>query len=144
MFHLTETTSTSIPFGSIAGIIGTFTIALAVCILLSTPNLHLPLLTNIFFTCQFIVLFSIYYVRKYTNPNETDRGTTITAVSSLIVALLTCSILPIDIFIVSTMKNADGSFKEWSLNETTRNYYENQVLYSYYCEYSTCCANWND
>lgn len=107
----------NLPFDNIAGIVSTFATALA-----------------------FIILFAIYYVRKYTNPSDADKGTTITAVSSLIVALLTCSLLPVDIFIVSSMKYSNGSFKDWALNETARDHFESQVLYTYYSLYSLIFA----
>ncbi|KAI2805818.1 putative lysosomal cobalamin transporter [Blomia tropicalis] len=103
----------NIPSGSIISIIATFVVALA-----------------------FIILFSIYYVRKYTNPNDSDRCTTATAVLSFVTALLTCSLLPIDIFIASSMKYSNGTFKEWAINGTIREHFENQVLYSYYTLYS--------
>ncbi|KAF7488373.1 putative lysosomal cobalamin transporter [Sarcoptes scabiei] len=102
-----------IPFDSIVGILSSFG-----CALLT------------------IVLFSVYYVKKYTNPVDSTKETTITAITSLVIALLTCSLLPIDIFIVSSMKYPNGTFKEWASNETIRNHFENQVLYSYYSVYS--------
>lgn len=102
-----------LPFGNIAGILASFSFALI-----------------------FIIIFSVYYVRKYTNPENAIRSTTITAILSLVIALMTSSLLPIDIFIVTSMKYQNGTFKEWAENATIRDHFENQVLFSYYSLYS--------
>lgn len=94
------------------------------------------ILSSFLFALLFIILFSIYYVRKYSNHEDSIKTTNITAIVSLIIALLTCSLLPVDIFIVSSMKYPNGTFKEWASNVTEREHYENQILYTYYFLYS--------
>lgn len=39
---------------------------------------------------------------------------TITAIFALAVALITSALLPVDIFLVSYMKNPNGTFKVWT------------------------------
>ncbi|XP_054152892.1 probable lysosomal cobalamin transporter [Oppia nitens] len=83
-----------------------------------------------------ILVFCIFYVRRYRNPYESDRCATITSIGALFVSLLTCALIPVDIFIVSYMKTSDGDFKDWASNLTQRMVIENAVLYSYYTLYS--------
>ncbi|CAG2164771.1 unnamed protein product [Oppiella nova] len=83
-----------------------------------------------------ILIFSILYVKRYRNPYESDRGSSITSIVALFVSLLTCALIPVDIFIVSFMKDSSSHFKEWALNITQRTDIENSVLYSYYTLYS--------
>nr|XP_027197934.1 probable lysosomal cobalamin transporter isoform X2 [Dermatophagoides pteronyssinus] len=101
------------------------------------PNENLAgILSSSLFALLFIIIFSIYYVRKYSNLEDSIRTTNITAIISLIIALLTCSLLPVDIFIVSSMKYSNGTFKEWASNITERQHFSNQILYTYYSLYS--------
>ncbi|CAG2101600.1 unnamed protein product [Medioppia subpectinata] len=83
-----------------------------------------------------ILIFSVLYVKRYRNPYESDRCTTITSIVALFVSLLTCALIPVDIFIVSFMKDSSAHFKDWALNITQRDAIENSVLYSYYTLYS--------
>ena len=47
------------------------------------------------------------------------------------VALLLAALAPVDIFLVSFMKNANGTFKTWAQANTTRHDVESAVSYAY-------------
>ncbi|XP_075454198.1 lysosomal cobalamin transport escort protein LMBD1 [Ascaphus truei] len=83
-----------------------------------------------------ILAFCWVYVRKYQSHQESEVISTITAISSLAVALITSALLPVDIFLVSFMKNQNGTFKDWAENNATRLQIENTVLMGYYTLYS--------
>ena len=76
-------------------------------------------------------------------------GATVTAILGLTVALLTCAMIPVDIFLVSSMKNGDGTFKvcgvvatstllisplfqSWAESQSNRDSVTNSVTYAYY------------
>ncbi|KAM8953049.1 lysosomal cobalamin transport escort protein LMBD1 [Pelodytes ibericus] len=83
-----------------------------------------------------ILAFCWVYVRKYQSHQESEVISTITAISSLAVALITSALLPVDIFLVSFMKNQNGTFKDWAENNTTRLQIENTILIGYYTFYA--------
>ncbi|XP_049509833.1 lysosomal cobalamin transport escort protein LMBD1 [Panthera uncia] len=58
-----------------------------------------------------ILAFCWVYVRKYQSQRESEVVSTITAIFSLAIALITSALLPVDIFLVSYMKNQNGTFK---------------------------------
>ncbi|EMP42543.1 Putative lysosomal cobalamin transporter [Chelonia mydas] len=78
-----------------------------------------------------ILAFSWVYVRKYQSRRESEVISTITAIFALAIALITSALLPVDIFLVSYMKNQNGTFKEWADTNVTRQI-EDTVLYGYY------------
>ncbi|XP_043366374.1 lysosomal cobalamin transport escort protein LMBD1 isoform X6 [Dermochelys coriacea] len=82
-----------------------------------------------------ILAFSWVYVRKYQSRRESEVISTITAIFALAIALITSALLPVDIFLVSYMKNQNGTFKEWADTNVTRQI-EDTVLYGYYTLYS--------
>ena len=47
------------------------------------------------------------------------------------VALLLAALAPVDIFLVSFMKNANGTFKTWARDNQTRHDVESAVSYAY-------------
>uniref|UniRef100_A0A8C5C079 Lysosomal cobalamin transport escort protein LMBD1 n=1 Tax=Gadus morhua TaxID=8049 RepID=A0A8C5C079_GADMO len=61
---------------------------------------------------------------------------TITAICALAIALITTALLPVDIFLVSFMKNPNGTYKVWAESNETRGQIEDTVLYGYYTLYS--------
>ena len=65
-------------------------------------------------------MFSWIYVRYYQDHAESEVSTTLTAIFALTITLVTSAIVPVDIFVVSFMKNTDGSFKvnKLKINET--------------------------
>uniref|UniRef100_A0A803W4K4 Lysosomal cobalamin transport escort protein LMBD1 n=1 Tax=Ficedula albicollis TaxID=59894 RepID=A0A803W4K4_FICAL len=89
------------------------------------------------FPCVFqaILIFCWVYVRKYQSRRESEVISTITAIFALAVALITSALLPVDIFLVSYMKNPNGTFKVWADANVSRQI-EDTVLYGYYTLYS--------
>ncbi|KAM4772255.1 lysosomal cobalamin transport escort protein LMBD1 [Rhinophrynus dorsalis] len=83
-----------------------------------------------------ILAFCWVYVRKYQSHRESEVISTITAIFSLAIALITSALLPVDIFLVSFMKNQNGTFKDWAEMNTTRLQIEDTVLIGYYTLYS--------
>ncbi|NWV14946.1 LMBD1 protein, partial [Ptilonorhynchus violaceus] len=82
-----------------------------------------------------IIIFCWVYVRKYQSRRESEVISTITAIFALAVALITSALLPVDIFLVSYMKNQNGTFKVWADANVSRQI-EDTVLYGYYTLYS--------
>ncbi|NXD20793.1 LMBD1 protein, partial [Spelaeornis formosus] len=82
-----------------------------------------------------ILIFCWIYVRKYQSRRESEVVSTITAIFALAVALITSALLPVDIFLVSYMKNQNGTFKVWADANVSRQI-EDTVLYGYYTLYS--------
>ncbi|NWV51619.1 LMBD1 protein, partial [Daphoenositta chrysoptera] len=82
-----------------------------------------------------ILIFCWVYVRKYQSRRESEVISTITAIFALAVALITSALLPVDIFLVSYMKNQNGTFKVWA-NANVSRQIEDTVLYGYYTLYS--------
>ncbi|NWX64922.1 LMBD1 protein, partial [Promerops cafer] len=82
-----------------------------------------------------ILIFCWVYVRKYQSRRESEVISTITAIFALAVALITSALLPVDIFLVSYMKNPNGTFKVWADANVSRQI-EDTVLYGYYTLYS--------
>uniref|UniRef100_A0A8D0HIS7 Lysosomal cobalamin transport escort protein LMBD1 n=1 Tax=Sphenodon punctatus TaxID=8508 RepID=A0A8D0HIS7_SPHPU len=82
-----------------------------------------------------ILAFCWVYVRKYQSRRESEVISTITAIFALAIALITSALLPVDIFLVSYMKNQNGTFKDWADSNVTRQI-EDTVLYAYYALYS--------
>ncbi|GCC30791.1 hypothetical protein chiPu_0009245 [Chiloscyllium punctatum] len=79
-----------------------------------------------------ILVFCWTYIRRYQSQQESEVVSTITAICALAVALITSSLLPVDIFLVSYMKDSRGSYKEWAADNITRQNIEDTVLYGYY------------
>ncbi|XP_028676141.1 lysosomal cobalamin transport escort protein LMBD1 [Erpetoichthys calabaricus] len=83
-----------------------------------------------------ILAFCWIYIRKYQSRQESEVVSTITAICALAIALITSALLPVDIFLVSYMKNPNGTYKEWASNNMTRLAVEDSVLHAYYSLYS--------
>ena len=77
------------------------------------------------------------------SKTESEWSTTISAVIALSVTLLTTALIPVDVFLVSFMKNSDGSFKDWAAQNTTRESIEQSVLIGYYSEYPNVLKYWD-
>ncbi|NWX85659.1 LMBD1 protein, partial [Nothoprocta pentlandii] len=82
-----------------------------------------------------ILVFCWIYVRKYQSRRESEVISTITAIFALAVALISSALLPVDIFLVSYMKNPNGTFKDWADANVSRQI-EDTILYGYYTLYS--------
>ena len=61
-------------------------------------------------------MFSWVYIRYYQDRLESEVSTTVTAIFALTITLITSAMVPLDIFMVSYMKNSDGTFKVMQLN----------------------------
>lgn len=85
------------------------------------------------------LLFSAGYIRYYMSKYDKELSSTLTAILALSVTLLTSDLVPVDIFLVSYMKDSDGSFKDWANSSSTRHDLENSVLYAYYVLYGLIC-----
>ncbi|CAF4150047.1 unnamed protein product [Rotaria sordida] len=80
----------------------------------------------------FIIFFSITFTLRYQQRRHRDYLVTFVCSISLIIALLTASLLPTDVILVSFMKNPNGTFKEGTQNETTRDHIQRYVEIGYY------------
>jgi LMBR1 domain-containing protein 1 len=81
------------------------------------------------------ILFAGFYVRYFMSKYDSELSTTLSAIFALTVTLLTSALVPVDIFLVSYMKDTDGKFKEWANSSTVRAETENTVLIAYYVLY---------
>lgn len=82
-------------------------------------------------------VFSWFYIRFYQDHAQSEVSSTLTAIVALAVTLLTTALVPVDIFIVSYMKNDDGSWKDWCADESVRKEFEETtVATGYYVLYS--------
>lgn len=61
--------------------------------------------------------FSISYVKYYQHKREKEFGSTMVTTLALTTGLLTIALVPVDIYMVSSLKNSDGSFAEWASPE---------------------------
>ena len=71
-----------------------------------TFNLHSLVLYQ-----QLTFIFSWFYIRFYQDHAQSEVSSTLTAIVALAITLLTTALVPVDIFIVSYMKNDDGTWK---------------------------------
>lgn len=60
---------------------------------------------------QMTLIFSFFYVKHLWCQNERDKCSAGTSTLGMTVALLAALLLPVDVFLVSYMKNPDGTFK---------------------------------
>jgi LMBR1 domain-containing protein 1 len=94
-----------------------------------------------------IIFFSIIFTLRYQQKRHREYLVTVVCSTSLIIALLTASLLPTDVILVSFMKNPNGTFKvkanevenrkfvfiqEWTANQTTRDHIQKYVEVGYY------------
>ncbi|XP_065668272.1 probable lysosomal cobalamin transporter isoform X2 [Hydra vulgaris] len=76
--------------------------------------------------------FATIYIRWFQHSQVSEFSSTLTSVSGLVVTLMTSALVPVDVFLISYMKNADGSFKEWAADNLTQNSIEDTISYCYY------------
>lgn len=62
-------------------------------------------------------------------------GSSAIAVLGLSLALMTSLLVPVDVFLISYMKNYDGSWQPWAQSEAVREALENSILWAYYTAY---------
>lgn len=87
-------------------------------------------------TCFVLLIYLIRFVLRYKHEYESNPLVTSTVIFCLIVVLVITFVLPVDIFIVSYMKEPDGTFKQWATNET-RTSIENGISATYYSKYKS-------
>lgn len=62
---------------------------------------------------QLTFIFSWFYIRFYQDHAQSEVSSTLTGILALAITLLTTALVPVDIFLVSYMKDADGTWKVW-------------------------------
>lgn len=84
------------------------------------------------------LVFSVLYVVWYRSdrPRHRALGTSIIAVLGLFISLVTSILVPVDVFLISYMKNSDGSWKPWAESSEVRDSLKDSILYAYYACYS--------
>ena len=88
------------------------------------------------------VVFSFVYVMWYRSVHSGERSFSATFISiiSMTATLLTSILVPVDVFLVSFMKEANGTYKPWAENAELRASVEDSVLYAYYTCYGIILA----
>lgn len=82
-------------------------------------------------TCLALMYYLCRFVFRYKHEYESNPLCTITVIFCLSVASITAFVLPADIFLVSFVKEPDGTLKNWATNETL-NYIDHVVFTTYY------------
>ena len=82
----------------------------------------------------FSILFVIWY--RSDRPHHKAHGTSVIAVLGIFTTLVTTALVPVDVFLVSFMKNSDGTWKPWAEDSEVRDSLKNSILYAYYACYS--------
>lgn len=84
------------------------------------------------------LLLSVLYVIWYRSdrPHHKAHGSSTIAVLGLFMTLLTTILVPVDVFLVSFMKNSDGTWKPWAQDADVRDGVKDSILYTYYFCYS--------
>lgn len=79
-------------------------------------------------------IFAFGYVRYYQHKRERECGSTTIAILALTTALITGALIPVDIFLVSTLKAHDGTYHGWASYEVRQDI-KDMVTYAYYAMY---------
>lgn len=88
----------------------------------------------------FIIIFSFLFTLRYQQKRPRDCLVTCVCSISLIIALFTACLLPTDVMLVSFMKYPNGTFKEWTTNQTARDHIQKYVEIGYYILYGLVIA----
>lgn len=83
------------------------------------------------------LFFSTLYIFWFRSvlSNESSLFITLLAILTLTTTLLSSTLVPVDVFLVSFMKYSNGTYKTWAESEETRKNLEDSVLYAYYVFY---------
>lgn len=81
-----------------------------------------------------LLFYVIRFVFRYKHEYESNPLCTLTVIFCFLVVLITTFILPVDIFLVSFIKEPNGEFKQWATNETLATI-DQAVFAAYYCKY---------
>ncbi|XP_060082388.1 probable lysosomal cobalamin transporter [Ylistrum balloti] len=82
-----------------------------------------------------VLLFSTIYIKYFMSKRDSTISSTVSAIVALSVIMLTTALIPVDVFLVSYMKDSKGHFKDWANDTETRQSIENSVAYGYYTLY---------
>ena len=77
----------------------------------------------------------MFYLNPVSRPQDKSPGSSAIAVLGLTLALMTSLLVPVDVFLVSYMKNSDGSWKPWAESEEVRESLKSSLLWAYYAAY---------
>lgn len=86
-------------------------------------------------TCLLLMVYFIKFIVKYKHEYESNPLCTSAVVLCLMVVLVTTFILPIDVFLVSIIKENDGALKPWATAEILANI-DTIMFTTYYVLYS--------
>ncbi|GAB6029923.1 putative lysosomal cobalamin transporter [Chamberlinius hualienensis] len=81
------------------------------------------------------LLFAVVYISYFKSRYDRDRLTTFVSVWALAIAFYTLFLIPVDVFLVSFMKDDNGTFRDWATDNLTRQSIEDHVLTTYYVLY---------
>lgn len=83
--------------------------------------------------CLLLAIYLLRFVLRYKHEYESNPLCTSAVLFCLLVVLLSTFILPVDLFLVSYVKEPDGSFKAWATNDTLKKI-DTAVFNTYYCK----------
>ncbi|TRY62684.1 hypothetical protein TCAL_04648 [Tigriopus californicus] len=80
------------------------------------------------------LLFSTTYIMWFRSVlvNERSKSATFFSVLALTITLVSSALVPVDVFLVSYMKESNGTFKTWAQDESVRMGLERSMLFTYY------------
>lgn len=84
-------------------------------------------------TCLLLIIYLMKFVFRYKHEYESNPLCTIIVLFCLFIVLLTTFVLPIDILLVSFIKNSDGTFKEWATSHALQAI-DTGLNATYYCK----------
>lgn len=87
------------------------------------------------FTCFFMIYYMLKFVFRYKSEYESNSLCTGVVAFCLLITLLTTFVLPVDIFLVSFIKEPDGTLKSWATNHTLA-LIDEGVHVTYYSKYN--------
>lgn len=85
-------------------------------------------------------IFAWTYIRYFQHHELSELSTTLTAIVALFVTLMTSGLVPVDIFLVTFMKESSGNFKDWAQDLESRHSIENTITYAYYTLYASAAV----
>eukprot|EP00112_Aurelia_sp_Birch-Aquarium-sp1_P004805 Seg1545.2_Seg1545.9 transcript_id=Seg1545.2_Seg1545.9/GoldUCD/mRNA.D3Y31 product="putative lysosomal cobalamin transporter" protein_id=Seg1545.2_Seg1545.9/GoldUCD/D3Y31 len=83
------------------------------------------------------LIFAWTYIRHYQHHELSELSTTLISILALFVTLLTTGLVPVDVFLVSYMKDSSGSYKSWASDPDARKSIEDTITLAYYALYAT-------
>ncbi len=60
------------------------------------------------------IVFSVAFVRHYEHRHDRECGSTVVAIMAIVVALLTASLVPVDVYLVSSYRYDNGTTQPWA------------------------------